>query len=114
MRSRWVFFTYGFLGSLPFFPVLLPDRSIAHGSESIWHYICAACGFVVFCCLACRGLATLTWKVLDERRKAREQIPKCLRCGYLLYGLPEDRCPECGTFFDGPPPKPPDEPTTRP
>lgn len=111
-RSRWVFLAYGFFGSLPFIQILLPDSRdmsrIAYGSESIWFYICATCGFVVFCCLGCRGLATLTWQVMDGRRKAREQIPKCLRCGYLLYGLPEDRCPECGTFFDGPPPKPPD------
>ncbi len=24
----------------------------------------------------------------------------CLNCGYVLDGLPEDRCPECGTAFD--------------
>lgn len=24
----------------------------------------------------------------------------CKRCGYSLFGLPEDRCPECGTSFD--------------
>lgn len=24
----------------------------------------------------------------------------CQRCGYCLFGLPEDRCPECGTTFD--------------
>jgi hypothetical protein len=24
----------------------------------------------------------------------------CLGCGYLLYGLPEPRCPECGRAFD--------------
>jgi hypothetical protein len=26
--------------------------------------------------------------------------PRCLRCGYLLVGLPESRCPECGQLFD--------------
>jgi len=25
---------------------------------------------------------------------------KCARCGYLLRGLPEPRCPECGTPFN--------------
>lgn len=25
---------------------------------------------------------------------------ECRRCGYLLYGLPDPRCPECGTPFD--------------
>ncbi len=30
-----------------------------------------------------------------------EEFPiVCDRCGYLLRGLPEDRCPECGTAFD--------------
>src|SRR5687767_6979345 len=30
----------------------------------------------------------------------------CLRCFYDLRGLPENRCPECGRFFD------PDDPRT--
>jgi hypothetical protein len=25
---------------------------------------------------------------------------RCIKCGYLLYGLAEPRCPECGTVFD--------------
>ncbi len=25
---------------------------------------------------------------------------KCPRCGYDVRGLPENRCPECGNFFD--------------
>ena len=25
---------------------------------------------------------------------------RCLGCGYLLEGLPENRCPECGLEFD--------------
>lgn len=25
---------------------------------------------------------------------------RCRVCGYILYGLPEPRCPECGTQFD--------------
>jgi hypothetical protein len=25
---------------------------------------------------------------------------RCLKCGYSLRGLPENRCPECGTAFD--------------
>ncbi len=25
---------------------------------------------------------------------------RCLDCGYILYGLPENRCPECGRAFD--------------
>ena len=26
----------------------------------------------------------------------------CLKCGYLLHGLPEPRCPECGEPFEPP------------
>ena len=26
--------------------------------------------------------------------------PRCQKCGYVLLGLPEFRCPECGTSFD--------------
>lgn len=27
-------------------------------------------------------------------------VKQCLRCSYLLEGLPENRCPECGQPFD--------------
>jgi ABC-type xylose transport system permease subunit len=32
---------------------------------------------------------------LDIRR-----IPRCSKCGYILIGLLERRCPECGTPFE--------------
>ncbi len=35
-----------------------------------------------------------------------EPHKRCLTCGYILDGLPEPRCPECGRTFD------PDDPTT--
>jgi rRNA maturation endonuclease Nob1 len=35
--------------------------------------------------------------------------PQCDQCGYLLIGLPENRCPECGMPFD-----PSKKDTTRP
>jgi ribosomal protein L37E len=40
--------------------------------------------------------------VLGSRLCLREQCDdkeRCRRCGYLLYGLPIPRCPECGTPF---------------
>jgi hypothetical protein len=31
----------------------------------------------------------------------RVHVPgTCVQCGYILYGLPEPRCPECGKPFD--------------
>jgi hypothetical protein len=39
------------------------------------------------------------WMAL--RRAPREREPwTCVGCGYLLYGLIEPRCPECGLKFD--------------
>ncbi|MGD8451868.1 MAG: hypothetical protein PVJ57_08620 [Phycisphaerae bacterium] len=29
-----------------------------------------------------------------------KNAPRCLHCGYVLIGLPEDRCPECGRVID--------------
>ena len=39
------------------------------------------------------------------RRSLRNQLNErgirvCMKCGYDLCGLPEPRCPECGTAFD--------------
>lgn len=34
------------------------------------------------------------------RRRNRETDGHCLTCDYDLSGLPEPRCPECGTAFD--------------
>ena len=36
------------------------------------------------------------------RARRRLKEPTCWKCGYLLKGLPEPRCPECGTRFDRP------------
>jgi hypothetical protein len=40
--------------------------------------------------------------VLRATRRAPATLSPwiCARCGYLLYGLSEARCPECGTPFD--------------
>jgi len=38
------------------------------------------------------------WRSL--RRGARRRSGRCVQCGYLLTGLPEPRCPECGQVYD--------------
>lgn len=35
-----------------------------------------------------------------RERRERDEGARCVKCGYLLKGLPEHRCPECGTPFD--------------
>jgi hypothetical protein len=35
-----------------------------------------------------------------RRRRQRIKSVLCIRCGYNLHGLPEPRCPECGTPFE--------------
>jgi hypothetical protein len=35
-----------------------------------------------------------------HRRRKRRKIGRCAKCHYDLRGLPEPRCPECGTPFD--------------
>ncbi len=37
---------------------------------------------------------------LTQRAPGRPNPWECLECGYLLYGLTEPRCPECGRVFD--------------
>ena len=34
------------------------------------------------------------------RRRRRKRLSLCTTCGYDLTGLPETRCPECGTEFE--------------
>jgi len=47
------------------------------------------------------GTASLIWVVWITANVPRRADPwACASCGYLLYGLVEPRCPECGQPFD--------------
>ena len=54
------------------------------------------CGFAAL--LLAIPAAWCCWRVGIRRR--RRSTSRCVKCGYLLVGLPEPRCPECGTEFD--------------
>ena len=55
-----------------------------------------------FCCLGfAYAFMTLPWVIQVTRSAPRDHdLWSCVQCGYLLYGLHEPRCPECGTPFD--------------
>jgi hypothetical protein len=45
--------------------------------------------------------AAVLYKVTRNYVRSRGLTPgSCKECGYNLFGLPEPRCPECGTAFD--------------
>ena len=57
----------------------------------------------MFICVAAFGLVMVVrdivrYRYLSERYK-RVAENRCLNCGYPLKGLPNNRCPECGTSF---------------
>ena len=47
--------------------------------------------FAGMSCLVCRSF---------YQYSKRQKQGRCTQCGYMLYGLTEPRCPECGAVFD--------------
>jgi hypothetical protein len=96
---------YGLLAAVPFWLVLGPDNrdylSIAAGQERIEDYLGRYLLFVLASGLLCVVVAKITQRFWPP---PLPDPTRCRKCGYLLQGLPEPRCPECGTRFDVDPP----------
>lgn len=45
------------------------------------------------------AVSVLVYVILSARQKHKEGMTTCGRCGYILKGLSEPRCPECGQRF---------------
>jgi hypothetical protein len=107
-RRRWMFMLYGLLGGCAFLGHLLPDSrdriGIGLGMDSFGHYLARTLTFIIFAGVACYVAAAVRhWRAPMLRPDPR----RCAECGYPLYGLPEKRCPECGTAFEQDCPPPP-------
>ena len=68
-------------------PILLPD----------WNAIKS----YAFLVLLTVGVAAAVHQLVDVRRRSANSRTRmrCVSCGYLLFGLTEPRCPECGRGF---------------
>lgn len=114
-----LFLLYGLFGGLVVGLVFLPDArdyiSISQGGKSPIGFAVAYCVCVVAFGLTCRAFGKTGSEDAEQSRRRRGRgVPKCEGCGYLLYGLAQRRCPECGRPFSSPPEPPPaDSPTTE-
>jgi len=46
--------------------------------------------------IACTACAALGWVLVVISAFQRDRACRCRNCGYILRGLSEPRCPECG------------------
>lgn len=51
---------------------------------------------ILIATLAFPGIVTAAI-IVSTLRSSGDGLPRCAACGYILKGLPEPRCPECGS-----------------
>lgn len=100
-RRRLAFFIFGCAASPVFMSVVIPNPrfSLGRTSNPSTEYVIA---LVVSTVLVCGILAQVVAAGRHLRLDAlnwRDRY-RCAECDYLLYGLTEPRCPECGEPFD--------------
>jgi hypothetical protein len=101
-RALSLFFGFGAAAGLFCVETHFPSRNTCTGMSpalTVWAklfflYLGLCVGIGVLCAF----VAAMRHRRIDSLKKPRPA--RCGNCGYLLYGLPEPRCPECGEPFD--------------
>lgn len=99
---RW----YAALCGLAWFGALLMDAGVKATYYGLWLSMTA----LILILISTHGEARIRtrrsrkrtfWNLLRGRLQLYDlDGPRCFDCGYLLIGLPLNRCPECGLAFD--------------
>ncbi len=101
-----LFFFYGCIGGATSIPLFYSERRpmLAYALNPNlppkaydWAFVVTCFVCIVMAGVACRLVAAASYAREKSKRNSSEH---CRECGYLLIGLPEPRCPECGTPFD--------------
>ena len=98
-RFRWMYRTL-IAGTILELLITIPIDAYVRKRTSCY------CGEGTFWSLAI-GLTAILWTFgpgvailfFVRRHQLLAESGCCLQCGYNLYGLASNRCPECGTFF---------------
>jgi hypothetical protein len=115
-RRGWAYLYHGFAGAgtLVFIMLALHTHMLLGGASGAGRYIgltgltitATACCLFLFSRIGeARAITGLTWRrtlwyLLTLRlHKASRPVGLCPGCGYYLYGLRDQRCPECGRPF---------------
>lgn len=116
--QRLLFLVYGVLGGAIVGLVFLPDSrdylAIGAGNANLASFVFTYCICVIMVALSCTAIGRWT-RGRNEWRDPASGFDRsvCQNCGYLLYGLPEKRCPECGTAFQSSVPSVPEARTRQ-
>ena len=82
---------------------LIAAAVLAMAGPSRWMGIVLVVSYVVVLLPWLPALLLIPFLIVVATSRARRGTPippgVCVRCGYDLRGLPEPRCPECGTPF---------------